>query len=531
MTSLANLTLLAAESTNRYHDGWPIYIETVRDEYVVDKTSTAASDGITVITPASGAGKFVRRNIPHPSWMAQLVWVVDVINGSDEKSGVNLANAIKTDAERQRRMGPDPLWNGGAYHIRYINDLPVTDPVRLCGRRDRNSCIYLHGSMTDGQGQTIAGGSAHDTLYSGTITALTTLDNSTAGATHSWELTSSGIPSSWTASSLVDMRIRLTSGASLGANSFAIKDLGTKKARCSEFMAKYTYTQPTVLALPAPKAPPTNGDTFVVERLTYIPNFETNMNSVDDAGVNTGYVGVMCESLSFGIPGNSTAYGGDIVLNDGGDDYIVFDSCRTMLLGGGTGGSFIFVSCGFYQFIFNGDWTIMNIYGGYADKFATGATNFNLYGGTYIFVTSNFIFQADASFAFQPVMRGFLQIEDWAVFDNATQSCFRVTGGHGINLVGKYWGTGNSGVALSFFPGTQASYNTNFRLNISCAIPEFNFQFAGAFRTTIPAFDRVNNVWTSERSTSYANLIASVATGGFSDSMWDPVTQSGWLKT
>lgn len=269
-------------------------------------------------------------------FMRQRTWVIDPVNGNNRNSGVDKANALKNDRERQARMGPNPTWLGGAYHLRYLNDLPPSDEVRIEGYRYSDTNVTLHGSTVDGQGQTNAStGSIHDTLYTGTINTLGAL-NRTSNV--SWQLLSAGLPTSWTASGLIDHRIRLTSG-NTGAKAWPWKDLLSKTAHTTAFTPVCTYglnfSSGHVTTAPA------SGNTFVVERLTKIPNIFFDLHAIEDFSVNTGQEKNVCESLDLGE--------GNLVM--GGADFWTFDGCRMRLWADNPAGQSQFkcINCAFDQ--------------------------------------------------------------------------------------------------------------------------------------------------------------------------------------
>jgi hypothetical protein len=511
--------------------GAPAWVESVKDEFRWDPASLQTADGITVVQPTAIGpglpGRFIRQNIPDPAWMSQLSWFIDPANvaANDENAGSNAAFPLKTDAERQRRMGTDPLWNGGdptvnaTYHIRYISDVPAADIVRITGRTALNGMIFLHGSATNGAGQAV--------LYSGTITALDTLV-STSPTNRSWQLTSAGLPVSWTASNLINQRVRLTSGT-LG-KSFAIKDLTGKKARCCEFLAPNTYTQPFA-GCSAAQAAPVNGDTFVVERLTSIPNCLLDLRNADDGSTNTGFVDFCAESLSLGVPGTSATPIGDVVIGGDGDNFAQFDGCRCCLFGGGVGGVMQMFTMAFLGFFQPGNWTIWNVAGGYADSAASDSANFGIFGPQFGTIGNNFMFQAGG--AFVPIVQSFVQFNNFAVFDGAATRTM-IFAGTRAALVGNYWGQGNVGSIISLVPSTQLTFFGATAFNVATtANPEISFLFGGALRTSIPAYNETvaPPVWTTVRTTTVAHLTGTIAAGGFANNMWDPQSNSAIVKS
>ena len=462
--------------------------------------------------------------------MAQLNWFIDPVNGNDNNTGLTASTALKTDGERQRRMGPNPVWNGGdftyttpvAYHIRYLNDVPATDPVKYFGTRGRNANIFLHGSQVNGQGQSV--------LFTGTIDALVTLDNTTAGATTSWQITANALPASWTGSGLVNHRIRLTSGANIGARSWVIKDLGAKQARCAEFFSAATYTFP-FNGFASTQVPPALNDTFVVERLTSINQFLWNIYDLDDYALNTGFSTGCFESLAIGVDHTGVTTFGDMELNFGSGT-LNYDGCQNLSPGLGTGGFIQFTSCGFYHGMFSGQFTTVTVYGGYAAPNACAAMNIGLGAfDSYWILDLNFIFQYAAG-GFQGIIQNFCQIGNVGFFDCTKSQLFLIGGGmsNGVQFYGKLWGTGNTGRAFDFFAGVTAGFaaaTTAFNFSIATT-PEIGFEFDAGTRTAIRAFDDAAGTYTAARNTTFTNLLATVAAGGFGKHMADPVSGCGF---
>lgn len=519
-TAFSNVTAargMAAQPFSQLSNGSSIlWIDSFKDYFRWNATSTSTDDGIQVINPTLNGvnpGRLIRMLVPATEWMQQLLWTVDSVAGNDENIG-SAGAPIKTDAERQRRMGPAPLWNGGAYHVRWVNDVPATDPVRVVGTRARNSNIFLHGSATDGQGQSI--------LFNGSITALTALDNSTAGATHAWHLTAGALSVSWTASSLMNHRIRMTSGVSLGAKSFAIKDLGSKQARCDEFLIKNTYTFPFNFQLNT-KAPPSNGDTFVVERLTSIASFFWHIEDVDDGGLNTTFVQGCVESLALGVDSAGNVLG-DFNVIVGGDDILCFDGCMCVWFGAGYGGTLFFGSTGIYGQMQPGAWQNVALSGGH--YLGSVPPNLGLNAANlFLELQNNFIFQLSGG-TFR--VQCFCQFFDVGIFDSTASMRLQ---GTRVEFLGKVWGTGNAGRIAEFDPAARALFSSNAAFPISVGTtPEFGFIFAGTTRTSIPAFDVATNTYTADRTATVTHLTATIAAGGFNNSMADPVSGGALVK-
>jgi len=374
-------------------------------------------------------------------YMRQPKWYMDPQNATtfanNSNSGVDAAHPIRDDDERVRRMGIGPYWNAGAYDIYYLSDVPANQEVRFDGDRASNSSIRIHGSATAGQGQS--------TIYSGTINTLTPLNRAT---NQPYEIVSNGLATTWSAAGALNHRIRMTSGVA-GAKAWPIKDLGSKRARISQFTQANNYVVP--FASSTTSAIPSASNTFVVEKLTAIPNFHWSITASDDFSVNfgTSYEPNVIESLDIGA--------GNLTLT--GSDWITFDGCEVRMYSDNPthAMSLKFVGCGFRQEIFFA--ATLNspiaVYGGYGQgQFLFIEDS----GGTPIFDT-DFMMQGGYILSHSP--RGCV-LANVAVFDSPSHGIqvhrygrVSTTGTADANSSGaNWWGSGNAQYGLSI--GSEA---------------------------------------------------------------------------
>lgn len=218
LLAVPNIAALIALDTTTIDDGGVVAVKSVMDTWMLDKTSTLAPDGITVV-PASGGGNWLRMEIPSQKWLLQPTFYIDPLTGNDENTGLTAGVPLLTFAEWKRRVGtrleiPQTL---------YIqNDL--TENL-LFDMDNEQVYVVLQGVRT--------------TLYSGTVTAAqawSTMVNTDG------QVTDAAIPVSWTASGLVDKLIVLTSGVGTGAAGWVARDLGGKKARYSPLIDANTFS-------------------------------------------------------------------------------------------------------------------------------------------------------------------------------------------------------------------------------------------------------------------------------------------------
>lgn len=211
LQSVANLAALTALPTTLLVQGALAFVRTLRAYFSLDKVNDPTEDGITVVLGATSA-KWVRLDMAHLSWAEQTAWYIDPAAGNDENVG-SLASPVKTSSEIRRRWGSNLL--NDAIDVRYVGTTNpgVADPITA-------SRIYLgpNAQLTFYGVRTVA--------RTGTFSAVTNLNRATSQA---FEATDATMPGAWTAD--LGRVIRLTSGGSVGARTFAAKDLGSKTAR------------------------------------------------------------------------------------------------------------------------------------------------------------------------------------------------------------------------------------------------------------------------------------------------------------
>lgn len=482
-----------------------VFVQNVKDYFRWNPTDTATADGITIVAAlanGASAGRWERMRIPAREWMAQLTWFVDPSNvaASDENDGTTALTPLKTDAERQRRMGPTPTWNGGAYHLRYISDLTEADVCIIAGTRLSSSTIFLHGSATNGQGRA--------TVYTVNADAVvTTLNRAT---NQPWQIASAGLPVSWTASGAVGKRLRRTNGTAI--RGWVTKDLTAKTARCSQFLNPNTYS--ASFSPSQTTGTPANGDTFVVETLTQIPQFLCTLQQADDFSVNFVGIGLVIESLDVG-PSEFRIASSDRICFDGcsvslwetndNKGVITFNECKVQNFGQVEGGN-------------------INFHAGYSNT----QLILGLFG-------TNPLVLFDKDFTIQGVSgqgikqwTGVLSTNDFAVFD-CTGSAIEVNKTGLIMSAGTFWGANN----------TQYAFNFNHSgVFVHYASATTIFTVVGALgdisllgRTSEHAFDDTAGTFTATRACSFANLAATVAAGGFGNSIVSPVNGCGMVGT
>jgi hypothetical protein len=424
--------------------------------------------------------------------MQQRTWYIDPLTGNDGNNGITSTTALKTDAERQRRMGFLPVWSNGTYHLFYLNDLPASDPFVLQGFRMANAFIFVHGNSVAGNGKT--------SLFTGTLDGLV-VRNRTSTPQHSWELTCNALATTWLDAGLVSARLRLTSGSNAGATSWPMLDLGAKAAKCCNFITKLGDAPNT--SLPIAEITPAIGDSFVVEELTQMANGVVNLTSFENGSFNTsGQIGVCFESLNLGTVNwqnrskDRVAYYGCVTRCEGANkgnqtvtcDAVFFISCKC------TGASqFLVPSRGIYAF-----------YGGYANILMTFDS------GAIAEFNRDFMVQGNRITAVGVGAQ--ISANGLAVFGSSGPA-IRFDGVFRMVVLGPLWGDGNVGVGLAV-GSNEIHLASGFSLaNLTMTGADGDFSLGGL--TNVRAFDDTLPGWTSPRSTTWANLALAVAGGGF----------------
>jgi hypothetical protein len=490
--SINTLVEQLQQTDSSVEDGEVVWVRLTQCLWVYRVNSGLVANGVTIVASLYGNGVWVRLDANSTAGVSQLNWFIDPVNGSDSNNGQTAATALKTDAERQRRVGPTPFWNAGAYHIRYLNDVPLNDVVVLAGVRAPNSQIFLHGSQVDHQGKA--------TLFSGTIDLLTAQNPATNTP---YAITANALPVSWSASGLIGQRVRMTSGAATGAISFPIKQLAGKQARFCDFRAFVNYTVPVNPNGFAVNATPALTDAFLVESLVVIPTLLVTVQAADNFSTNLG-APVIFDSLNLGS--------GDMLI-DGGDT-LDFDGCiLTLFELEAVAAGYIASGCRITTSGTIPSGVFVGLFAGYADTQLTGTST------CQVELFANFMVQG-ARF----VVSGHVDWARGAVFDSPgagislqSSSTFHGTTQGGVFTV---WGSGNAGTAFEV--------RTNYVNYITGTVAGFTIAGANDFSigglTSISAYDQATRTYTATRTTSWANLAAAVGAGGFGGQVVDPIS-------
>jgi hypothetical protein len=283
--SISTIDEQLQHSDGTVEDGEMVWVQSQRCLYVYRLGTSLTPDGINVVATAFAPGLWVRLlDTGDQSWQTQLTWFIDPANpaASDENTGEDAAHPLLTGAEFDRRFG-NKQHPFGNYQIYVLSDIPYGDYLRISGVFVSGASVVVHGSATPGEGQvvlytSVAGVTAHTVAVPAANTRPTISDPAVPTGT-------------WTGADLLSLsspanrRVRLTSGANVGAIGFASKEPIAGTVDTSFF----GIIPPNALAgtstdLPTLITPAVN-DQFVVEQLTRI--YDLRLEASEDASTQT----------------------------------------------------------------------------------------------------------------------------------------------------------------------------------------------------------------------------------------------------
>jgi hypothetical protein len=510
-----------------------VFVKCVRDSFRWDPTSALAADGISVVAllaNGAAAGRYLRQNFASPEWMQQATWFIDPVGGNDENDATTAGTALKTDAERQRRMGPEPAYPLTEYHARYLNDVPGSDPVIWTGRfLTSTGNVYLHGSATNGQGKAVLATLAVDALTAENQATNTPL-----------KITSNGLAVSWTADGLLNQRCRMTSGAALGGILWPALDLGAKQAQLhgKTLPAVSTFSNP--FTFPAGDVVPALNDAFVVESLVSLADLRISVVGISSSTANMFALDSLAVSL-YTVVGSMTV-----------NWFGCFYNNMTVIGGLGRRNAMSGVRFKANSLLAADSVNLQNCY------WDDSQNNQPLIRSTNTFATSsisNCVTVARRGVRFTtPGPSAATNALTGSVLTQFTNGLgiFNNTGGVGFELNGsgtfsptmRVWGVcqaggtpiglGSPGSRLCYgaaLPGAASYYTVDVTLAPSAAwISYRNSTAAGeAYNATAPTFDPATSIFTAYRTLTPANLQAAIAAGGFNGQFFDPITQTAMV--
>lgn len=137
---------LDALDTTILKTGAMVFVTEVRAYYQFFAEDDASADGLSIVEPANGPGRWHRMPYSKTIWAAQAAWFIDPLNGDDTAQGDTPATAIRTGAELTERISTAFLTQ--ATTITWLNDAPSTDYFAFFGTINLTSPLILKGTPT-----------------------------------------------------------------------------------------------------------------------------------------------------------------------------------------------------------------------------------------------------------------------------------------------------------------------------------------------------------------------------------------------
>jgi hypothetical protein len=239
---VANIAALSALSIVGLSTGSLAVVQTLSALWYLDTASTATTDGITVVA-TSGAGRWFRGpSMETEVAQAQTAWFIDPVAGNDENTGLTSPTALKTKAERYRRLGGrEYLVPGINVIVTYVNaDTTNTDPL-LDAPLIRSGGSVTHTSALPA------------TSFTGTLLAVTAKSRSGNQALNSTFTTSTGA---------IAVGMLLVNTSRSNSRAFAVRNLGSNVWLITQPLAAYTLGTGGTFPTATENDNWTNGDTI-----------------------------------------------------------------------------------------------------------------------------------------------------------------------------------------------------------------------------------------------------------------------------
>lgn len=482
---------LEAMSIAGYTVGTTAFVQSLLDEFRYEEPCALDVNGITVLNVLSRANaRWVRKNLPHPTWIARTDWHWNYITGNDENTGE--ANApLKTHAEYTRRTGwhtygEDQTWT-------FHTDHPLEDQVSIMAAGWFN-------------GQQLKITAENDVLNTGTFSGFVQHSGN-----EYWLLRDTNVVS-WTP--YVGKLIRFTSGAFAG-DAFAIiledaSDIGPGWVRVAQ-----PYERASEAFNDQVRYVATGTETYEVQDLVQISNIALNHQSSAIQGPSSpAGLPVLFDNVK--LPDTA-------VLGFWDPTFCFARNCEIPNYGQ-LRTRFFSSNC-----VFSGDFWVPSpgsisqhqgpvIRAGFA--FITGEIFFDDFP-----IFWHCTFGGDLSNATGPSwwhFHGGVALEECSPLDQGLFQSFRTE----FVIAGSVWGNNNTGDLFHVHPSMRVFVQT-FSVTAT---------YSGAFakianRTQVPAFDYSTQAFTELRDTTYANFQATVSAGGFDGRMYDPQTLCGIWTT
>lgn len=147
--SLASPSRLVDIDTTSVQNGTILKVLSVEAQFQLDKTSVLAADGITIVAPLVGPGRWLRVQGGSIRWANQASWTIDPAAGNDENDGSALAPLLSLDEWGRRVSGQRigaamvvtllagsagairPIGTFFASSVQFVGDVTSTAPAAL----------------------------------------------------------------------------------------------------------------------------------------------------------------------------------------------------------------------------------------------------------------------------------------------------------------------------------------------------------------------------------------------------------------
>jgi hypothetical protein len=457
LRTFENITALKEFRVSTPQNGMLAWVLSVQDAFEYQADSALTDDGITIATPVSTVGRWIRLGFPNERWARQTSWHIDANIGNDENSGTtqDSAGALKSHAEFARRVRGLTL--GESIVVVIHTDLPETLELDVKFREARNSSIPA-ASLT-------YVGIPVETFWTHTVTSAVG-PNSTTNTAPS--LTDSSV-TDWTAVFPKNGgRFRIVGGARDGAIGWAVKQNATTltEMRTSSFGTSTGFGFTEVV--------PAGGDTYTAERIPRV------------GGVNfsvTGLSGVVTiESIAVS-PGNPT------FRNQlGGSVAYLLRYCDVSGVA-----------------LFGDNLRLYNctLSANEQSPIQFAGRNVGVFGGAAPFRGVRILLGADVQLTQNFIIQGFngfvstagLEVEGRAnvgpvgFFDHGVAI---VVGAGGVLQSGTVYGAGNTPLAIQINPGGFQGYNALPSIGITAATAQTRVGGVDKFYTDLPFFNTAN---------------------------------------
>lgn len=434
----------------------------------------------------------------------QYTWYLDPINGNDGYDGYTINTPIKTWTHKAdgsvgeflRRNGLNSFINNDL-NIYIMNDMPTTDEFRLYGAIGNAGTVYLHGIPTV----------IHSGVLSG-ITARNPLLNQTDELTDGYM--------DWTP--YIGNLVRVTTATSLNANGYSIttpthgwvaKALSTPNRARVSVMASRTYTPSDAPFDSEYPGPVQVGSNYQILALPKIRSFYIDPRIVQLAILR---LKINMEFLDIVVP-NSAAL--DSQNYDVNMDSLQCWECsfdNYYVVGGGSLINNSLIRSGMYwsnSFTSNfGLFLNAAIYG------VNGA--WQAYGA--LLQSSNVLL--DPSNAGQANIQNHHASYGIGIYDCA--SPIQLGTNSNLQNESSIYGSGNTGPIFTINTGGYVSSSFTYQSFNWYATTSAATEIMINNQTALPAMDPATYSFTAARNLTFANLKATVASGGFQGIAFDP---------